>query len=299
MAMPSTTSPHFLVMTSMAGVGAEAVASVEDRMCAVGLSVSEPRRLARTAVEIAFEGELPFGTRVSDFGAGRPLDINIVKSDTPRRLFIADMDSTMISVECIDELAAYAGAKDRVSAITERAMSGELNFEQALTERVALLRGLSEADLEACYRQRVRFNAGALRLVETMKSRGVVTALVSGGFTYFSKRVAKAAGFQIHRANVLVIAEGKLTGEVARPILGRSAKVDMLRSICAEHGFSAEQVVAVGDGANDISMIEAAGLGVAYRAKATLKESADACLDVSDLTAILALQGIPEKEWRT
>jgi phosphoserine phosphatase len=289
---------RILVLTSATGISGEDVAAAEEALCSAGLAVCEPRRLARTAVEIAFEGEVPAGMSAQDLAGADGLDANIVPDEVSRRLLIADMDSTMISVECIDELADFAGVKDRVAAITERAMLGELDFEGALIERVALLKGLPEADLAACHAQRVRLNPGARRLVETMNARGAVTALVSGGFTYFSEKVAAAAGFQIHQANRLLFENGRLTGEVARPILGREAKLDMLRSIAAQHGIAENQVVAIGDGANDLSMIEAAGLGVAYRAKPVLREAADARLDVSDLTAILALQGIPESEWR-
>jgi phosphoserine phosphatase len=289
---------RLLVLTHAAAVSDEMIGRAESRMCSVGLVVSEPRRLARTGAEIPFEGELPSGMTAADLTGGVPIDANIVSAEVTRRMLIADMDSTMIAVECIDELADFAGVKDRVAAITERAMNGELNFEGALIERVGLLKGLPKTDLAACYAQRVKLNSGARRLVQTMNARGDVTALVSGGFTYFSSRVAQTAGFQIHQANELLFADGRLTGEVARPILGRSAKVELLRAICAEKGIAPDQVVAVGDGANDISMIEAAGLGVAFHAKPTLKESADATLDVSDLTAVLALQGIPDTEWK-
>jgi phosphoserine phosphatase len=287
-----------LVLTHAAAVGDDMIAMAARRMSSIGLNVSKPRRLAGTAAEIPFEGDLPIGMLARDLTGGLPVDANIVPADATRRMLIADMDSTMISVECIDELADFAGLKDRVAAITERAMNGDLNFEEALVERVGLLKGLPEADLAACYGQRVKLNSGAGLLVRTMNARGHVTALVSGGFTYFSSRVARQAGFQIHQANRLLFADGRLTGEVARPILGRSAKVELLRAISADKGITPEQVIAVGDGANDISMIEAAGLGVAYHAKPTLKDFADATLDASDLTAILALQGIPETEWR-
>lgn len=287
-----------LVLSNATDLSEEDVAAAEARMRVAGLATRQPNRLARTAVEIPFSGDLGAGPSAADLAGGRALDANIVPSGTIRRLLIADMDSTMISVECIDELADFAGAKDRVAAITERAMRGELDFEEALLERVGLLRGLPEADLAACFAQRVRLNSGARQLVQTMNARGATTVLVSGGFTYFSRRVADLAGFQTHRANELLFENGHLTGDVARPILGRSAKVEMLRAICEEKGISPEETIAVGDGANDMSMVEAAGLGVAYHAKPTLKQVADAALDVSDLTAVLALQGIPETEWQ-
>lgn len=286
-----------LVLTAAAGVSDETVGAAVEALRMAGLPTGAPRRLGRTAVRVAFAGYLPTGLSAAALVAGRPVDANIVPGAIDCRLFIADMDSTMIAVECIDELADFAGVKDRVSAITERAMRGELDFEGALIERVGLLRGLPEADLAACHAQRVKLNPGARRLVQTMNRRGAVTALVSGGFTYFSGRVAEEAGFRIHQANELLFENGKLTGDVARPILGRAAKHEALNRICVEHGLLPAEAIAAGDGANDLSMIEAAGIGVAYHAKPALAEAADVRLEHSDLTAILALQGIPEMEW--
>ena len=213
-------------------------------------------------------------------------------------MLIADMDSTIITVECIDELADFAGLKPQVAAITEAAMRGDLDFEAALIARVALLKGLPEDDLDRCYAERVRLNPGARTMVQTMAALGAETALVSGGFSFFSARVATSAGFATHQANVLLVAGGVLTGEVGRPILGRQAKLAALGRIATAAGLSPSEVLAVGDGANDLDMVRAAGLGVAYHAKPTLAEAADARLDHSDLTALLALQGIPEAEWR-
>lgn len=275
-----------LVLTAAAGVSA-AVAGVASR--AVG---GEAMRLADTAVEIAFSGALPADLDLPG------CDVNVVPVEGRRkRLLVADMDSTMIGVECIDELADFAGMKGEVAAITEAAMRGELDFEGALIARVALLAGLPEGVLAECYEERVRLNPGARTLVTTMAALGAETALVSGGFTYFSARVAQAAGFARHQANTLIVADGKLTGEVGRPILGRRAKLAALHAMAAELGVRADAAVAAGDGANDGDMVRAAGLGVAYRAKPALAEIADARLEVSDLTAILALQGIPESEW--
>ena len=165
--------------------------------------------------------------------------------------------------------------------------------------RVGLLRGLPASVLEECYAERVRLNPGARTLVATMTALGAETALVSGGFSFFSERVAQAAGFARHQANALLVADGVLTGEVARPILGRRAKLAALQALAAEAGVRAEAALAVGDGANDGDMVRAAGLGVAYHAKPALAAVADARIDHSDLTALLALQGIPEAEWRT
>ena len=268
-----------------------AAAGVPD--AAVARLGGTPRRLAATAVEIGLDRPLPAGFAVRD------CDANVVPAAGRRkRMLIADMDSTIIGVECIDELADFAGLKPAVAAITEAAMRGELDFEAALVARVALLKGLPEADLERCYLERVRLNPGARTLVRTMAELGAETALVSGGFSFFSARVAAAAGFAIHQANELEVAGGVLTGEVGRPILGREAKFTALERIAAAAGIAPAEVLAVGDGANDLDMIRAAGLGVAYHAKPALAAAADARLEHSDLTALLALQGIPEDEWR-
>ena len=226
------------------------------------------------------------------------IDVNRVPAAGRRkRMLIADMDSTIIGVECIDELADFAGLKAEVAAITEAAMRGELDFEAALIGRVALLKGLPATVLERCYAERVRLNPGARTLVRTMAAGGAETALVSGGFTYFSERVARDAGFGRTQANVLEIADGVLTGEVGRPILGREAKLAALQAFATESGLDAEEVLAVGDGANDADMVRAAGLGVAYHAKPALAAVANARLVHSDLTALLALQGIGANEW--
>ena len=250
-----------------------------------------PNRLSDCAVEIACTHA---GTATAPDGC----DLNFVDAlGREKRMLIADMDSTMIPVECIDELADFAGVKERVAEITERAMQGELDFEAALRERVGLVRGLPVSALEQCYAERIALNPGARVLVRTMARRGAQTALVSGGFTFFTSRVAEAAGFALNRANTLLFAEDRLTGEVADPILGRQAKLDALIELSVAGGFLPQDVIAVGDGANDLAMVEAAGLGVAYRAKKALRDGADAVLDHSDLTALLALQGIAEADW--
>ncbi len=278
-----------LVLTAAAGV---TDAAVEAARAALP-EAAAPLRLAASAVEIGFDGPAPKGLAVEG------IDVNVVPAEGRRkRLLIADMDSTIIDVECIDELADFAGIRPQVSQVTERAMRGEIDFAAALRERVALLAGLPVGALQDCYDARVRLTRGARTLVRTMAALGADTALVSGGFTFFTERVAPAAGFARHRANVLEIAEGALTGQVQAPILGRDAKRAALLEFAAAGGFTPADVVAVGDGANDLEMIRAAGLGVAYRAKALLAEAADARLEHSDLTAILALQGILEREWR-
>jgi phosphoserine phosphatase len=228
-----------------------------------------------------------------------PVDIVVQPQDGRRKkLLVADMDSTMIGQECIDELADYAGFKDRVAAITERAMRGEIAFAPALRERVALLRGLPAATVDRVIAERIRLNAGAATLVRTMRAHGAYTCVVTGGFTAFMKPLAKAIGFDEYRANTLLTdSAGRLTGEVAEPVLGREAKRDTLLALCARLRLSREQTLAVGDGANDIPMIEAAGLGVAYHGKPALREIAGALIDHGDLTALLYAQGYRREEF--
>lgn len=228
----------------------------------------------------------------------RDVDINLIPQARRRkRLLVADMDSTIIPVECIDLVAEYAGKGPEVRAITERAMAGELNFEDSLRARIAHAEGLEEAALERICAERIRLNPGARTLVRTMAAKGAHTALVSGGFTWFCERVAAAAGFAEHRANVLVIEAGRLAGRVREPVLGREAKVEALGEMLRRLDLAPADALAVGDGANDLGMIEAAGLGVGYRPKPLLAEAADAVLRHSDLTALLYLQGYEAAEF--
>jgi phosphoserine phosphatase len=289
---------HFLVLTASLGVENALAGQAREALQELGFCAALPRRLAATAVEIGFVGALPQAFDVLRFGLGGAVDANVVAAEERRkRVLIADMDSTIIGVECIDELADYAGVKTEVAKVTEAAMRGELDFEGALIARVGLLKGLPEDVLGRCYRERVRLNSGARTLVRTMNALGAATALVSGGFTFFTERVAAAAGFGFSRANRLILADARLTGEVERPILGKAANLEALEEMVGALGIGTAAAVAVGDGANDLAMVEAAGLGVAYHAKPALARAADARLDHSDLAAILALQGIPESEW--
>ena len=223
----------------------------------------------------------------------------IVQPPGPRekQLFVADMDSTMIGQECIDELADYAGIKPQVAAITERAMRGELDFAAALAERVALLKGLDEAVIAQCLAERVRPNPGAATLVRTMASRGTTTMLVSGGFTAFAGPVGAMLGFDRVEANCLEIVDGILTGRVTGRIVDSAYKLAAMEQLRHQLGMEADQVMAVGDGANDAPMVAAAGLGIAYRAKPALIAVADARLDHHGLDALLWAQGIPRAEW--
>jgi phosphoserine phosphatase len=214
-----------------------------------------------------------------------------------KRLLVADMDSTIIGCECLDELADFAGVKDEVAAITERAMRGEIPFEAALRERVAMIKGLPVEDLERCFEERVRLNPGARTMVRTMAANGARCVLVSGGFTFFTAKVAELAGFHAAKANWLKVEGGTLTGEVGEPILGREAKLQTLIEEAAGLGVGTDAALAIGDGANDLAMIEEAGLGVAYRAKPVVAERAGARVEGADLTTVLHFQGYREDEF--
>lgn len=248
-----------------------------------------------------------FDLPVADSGAlaearsrteGLGLDINLVSASKRRKkLLVADMDSTIINVECLDELADMAGLKPQIAAITERAMRGEIEFEAALRERVGMLKGLKLDALEKTYLERVRLNPGAKSLIATMRARSAAhTMLVSGGFGYFTQRVAEAAGFHAERGNTLLDDGERLTGEVGTPILGRAAKLEALEEAVARLGIDFAESLAVGDGANDLAMIQKAGLGVAYHAKPVVAAAAAAAIDHNDLTALLYLQGYSDNE---
>lgn len=213
-----------------------------------------------------------------------------------KKLLICDMDSTLIGQECINELADYAGVKDRVSEITERAMRGEIGFDGALRERVALLKDLPLSVLKDCFDTRIFLNEGAQSLAQTMTQHGARTVIVSGGFTFFSQRVAEAAGFEHHQANILLDNGSHLTGQVADPILGREAKKTALENFSEDLG-GAQMAVAIGDGANDLAMIKASGLGIAYYAKPAVAAAAHCAIKHSDLTTALYFQGFTEDEF--
>ena len=227
----------------------------------------------------------------------RPVDIIAQALATRRkRLFLADMDSTMIGQECIDELAAYVGLKDLVSAITERAMRGEIAFEPALRERVALLKGVPLTVVDEILAQKITLSPGGRELVRTMKANGAYTALVSGGFTVFTGPVGEKIGVDENRANILVAEGGVMTGEAAEPILGKQAKLDALVELRTRFELDPAETLAIGDGANDLAMLGEAGLGVAYRAKPAVAAMAGARLDYADLTALLYAQGYTGEE---
>lgn len=248
------------------------------------------------AADLRFTGNLKAARWA--LGALDGLDV-IVQADEPRwrKLLAADMDSTIIGQECIDELADYAGLKEKVAAITKRAMQGELDFPAALRERVRLLAGLDEGELRRCLDERVRLTSGAETLVQTMRAGGATCLLVSGGFLSFAEPVARAVGFDRVRANRLVFAGGKLSGEVGDPIVDATAKRDALVEIRDELGLKRDDVLSIGDGANDRMMIEEAGLGIAFRAKPALVEVADAQLRHHGLDALLWAQGVRRRDW--
>ncbi len=267
---------------------------LEGAVAAAGGEVKSRRTLGPGAEDWAVVGATLAALREGSLLAltGLPVDVCVQPAEGRRKhLFLADMDSTIIGCECLDELADFAGRKAEVAAITERAMRGEIGFEGALRERVAMLTGLDVAALEQCYLERVRLNPGARTLVTTMAKHGVRCVLVSGGFRSFTARVAEAAGFHADFANTLLDDGARLLGIVADPILGREAKLATLEAEAARLGLGLEATLAVGDGANDLAMIRAAGLGVAYRAKPVVAAEADARLDHADLTALLYFQG--------
>lgn len=283
----------------------EAAAAAADRAAAAlagaGMAVKAPERLGPGALDLIVDGEA---------GAVRGIAAAAIEglaadacaqplAGRRKRLLVADMDSTIIGCECLDELADFAGLKADISAITERAMRGELPFEGALRERVGMLKGLGRDALARAYAERVRLNPGARTMVRTMAGHGARCVLVSGGFTYFTQRVAQAAGFHDDRANTLIFDGDVLSGAVGEPILGREAKLAALKEEAAGLGVPLTATLAIGDGANDLAMIEAAGLGVAYRAKPVVAAQADAKVDHADLTALLYFQGYTESEFVT
>ncbi len=270
------------------------ISAAEDALGgAAGLEWVEPERACDLLL-----GPAPGGARAALEGLLPGVDVVVQpQAGRRRRLLVADMDSTMIGVECIDELADYAGVRAEVAAVTERAMRGELDFEAALDARVALLKGLEAGVIDRCHDERVRLSPGARALVRTMRAHGAWCLLVSGGFSLFADRVAGAIGFDAARSNELHIADGRLAGTVGRPILGAEGKRQALLEAAQARGIPPAAALAVGDGANDIPMLIEAGLGIAWHAKPAAAEAADARIDVNDLGAILFAQGYPMKDW--
>ena len=253
------------------------------------------------AVDIVFDGTKSLAElrdRLQRLIADLPVDVVVQPlAGRCKKLLVADMDSTIIGQECIDELADFVGLKAQVAAITERAMRGVVEFEPALRQRVALLRGLPVDTIDRVIAERIRLTPGAGTLIATMRAKGAHTILVSGGFTAFVEPVAAMAGFNESYANRLVETAGRLTGEVAEPILGRTAKLATLEDAIIRLNLRAEDTIAVGDGANDLAMIGRAGLGVGFHAKPKVAEAADARIDHADLTALLFAQGYRRAEF--
>jgi phosphoserine phosphatase len=255
------------------------------------------------AVDIPFESTDGIGIIADRLRAARgdlPIDIVVQPQiDRRKKLFLADMDSTMIGQECIDELADFAGLKAHVAAITERAMRGEIEFESALRARVALLKGLPVGVVDEVLAKRITLTSGGREVVATMRAHGAYTCLISGGFTLFTSAVAEKIGFQENRGNELLVEDGKLTGKVAEPMLGRAAKLATLNELREAFDLDDLDTLVVGDGANDLGMIQCAGLGVAYHAKPAVAASAHARIDHGDLTALLYAQGYRREEFVT
>ncbi|MBB5689032.1 phosphoserine phosphatase [Roseomonas alkaliterrae] len=291
------------VLTLVAPRGGLTLASlhaVRDALAALGATTGTAEWLAPEEA-----ADLPFArlaAEQADAAAraalpGAAIDVIAQRSAGRRkRLLIADMDSTIVTTETLDELAAQAGIKDRIAAITRRAMNGELDFEGALRERVGMLAGLPVEAMQRTWEE-TELMPGARELVATMRAHGARCALVSGGFTFFTGRVAALVGFHEHHSNTLLEADGRLTGHVAEPILGRNAKLATLKRLAAEEGIGLDATLAVGDGANDLDMIKAAGLGVAFRAKPVVAAAARARVDHADLRALLFAQGYRADEF--
>ncbi|HEY4808360.1 MAG TPA: phosphoserine phosphatase SerB [Roseiarcus sp.] len=251
------------------------------------------------AADLVFTGDLRAKrAALEESLSGEAIDIIVQPlAHRRKRLLVADMDSTLIGQECVDELADVAGVGGRVAAITERAMRGEVAFAPALRERVALLAGMSETVIQDVLKDRIRLNPGARTLVKTMRANGAYVAIVSGGFRQFTRAIRQRLGADEDRANTLMIEGGKLTGEVIEPILGEGAKLGALKEIAAAMGLTLDDTLAVGDGANDLPMLQAAGLGVAYRAKPKVAANAHARIDHADLTALVYAQGFARKDF--
>lgn len=295
--------PHVLTLVAPPGaLPPSLLPRVREALTALGADCGMPDWLAeREAADIPFTNLAaePAMAAARAAIAEAPVDA-IAQALTTRRksLLLADMDSTIVTTETLDELAAEAGLKDRVAAITARAMNGELDFKSALRERVAMLKGLEETALERSWAG-TKLMPGARELVATMRRSGAYTALVSGGFTFFTGRVARLAGFHEHRSNVLELADGRLTGMVAEPILDKDAKLAALKEIAGARGIALDQAVTVGDGANDLPMLLAAGLGIAFRAKPSVRAAARARVTHADLRALLFAQGFRAAEIST
>ena len=283
---------HILVLTGKPG------AAYFSQTALTALAQALPRlpqaqTLSADAVEYALDTDAP--DLVADLRAyaqDLPFDVNLLAAEGRRKqLLVADLESTIIEQECLDELAIYIGKENEIVDITTRAMRGELDFEPALRARVAMLKGMPESDLQKLYDEKITLMPGAATLLATMRAHGAICGMVSGGFSFFASRISQRIGFHRFRCNDLVITNGILDGTVVEPILGRAAKADIMHEWCAELDFDASQALTVGDGSNDLAMLAAAGMGVAFRAKPAVAAAATITIDHGDLTALLYLQG--------
>ena len=274
------------------------ISAARDRLAAVGLDDGDWAWIDEgEAADVRFDGDPAVARGVLEGAFARTDAIVQPAEGREKKLVVADMDSTMITVECIDELADYAGIKPQIAEVTEAAMRGELDFAAALDARVALLKGLEEAAIDLCLAERVRDSEGAATLIQTMRTRGARSVLVSGGFTRFADLVGARIGFDRVIANTLLVDSGRLTGKVGKPIVDAATKQATLLAEAAALGIPLSATMAIGDGANDLAMIREAGLGVAYRAKPVVAAAAGARLDHAPLTALLHAQGIARRDW--
>lgn len=274
------------------------ISDARDRLAATGLAVGNWAWIDEgEAADLWFEGDSVAARTVLEGAFDRTDVIVQPAGGREKKLIVADMDSTMITVECIDELADYAGIKPQIAEVTEAAMRGELDFAAALDARVALLQGLEESAIDLCLAERVRDSEGAATLIQTMRARGASSVLVSGGFTRFAEPVGARIGFDRVIANTLLVDAGRLTGTVGKPIIDAATKQSTLLAEAEALGIPRSATMAIGDGANDLAMIREAGVGVAYRAKPVVAAAAGARLDHAPLTALLHAQGIARRDW--
>ncbi|MFQ5466666.1 MAG: phosphoserine phosphatase SerB [Kiloniellaceae bacterium] len=300
------TGGNFMTSHVLTLIGNARVAPLEpihiDRVCRRLATTGETHWLAEREACDLFIAPLLCAVAIAeqarDALAGAAIDVACTSIEGRRKkLLISDMDSTVIKQECIDELGDAIGVGSRIRAITAAVVNGDISFSHALRKRLALMKGMERDLLESVYEERISLQAGARTLVQTMRRHGAFCILVSGGFSFFTRRIAERIGFHDHRGNELAFADGKLTGEVLEPILGRTAKLNTLTRLCDEKGLEPSQALAVGDGANDIKMIQAAGLGVAFHGADSLKKQANARIDHGDLTALLYIQGFRKSEF--
>ncbi|WP_419904694.1 phosphoserine phosphatase SerB [Kiloniella sp.] len=298
---PDAKTANVLVLTTSGIISSTVLDLCIEGLQSIGSTIIGTMVLGKNAYEIAFSGDLSLSLiKARDVLQGQEIDANALPLiGRKKNLLIADMDATIITSECIDELANIHGVSEKITSITEQAMQGAIGFEASLHKRLKLLEGLPSTAIEEAYNNSIQLTAGASTLVQTMRQGGAITILASGGFTCFAEPVAQVVGFQHYRANQLELKNGKLTVKVMPPILGRESKAAILREFIHHCELSPKSTIAVGDGANDIAMIKAADMGVAFRAKPALKAETTLHINHSDLTALLYLQGYKEEDFVT